>query len=65
MSNAQNGARIKCWAGQNVGSGIVKNITFNHFVESKVDNPVVIDQVSFPVSLLLKIQPHQQFFDDI
>lgn len=46
MTNAQNGARIKAWAGQGVGAGRVKNITFQHFVESKVDNPVVIDQVS-------------------
>ena len=45
MSNAQNGARIKAWAGKNVGSGIVKNITFEFFTESNVDNPVVIDQV--------------------
>lgn len=45
MTSAQNGARIKAWAGPNVGSGIVKNITFENFVESKVDNPVVIDQV--------------------
>ncbi|KAI0087084.1 glycoside hydrolase family 28 protein [Irpex rosettiformis] len=44
MSNAQNGARIKAWAGKNVGSGIVKNITFSFFTESNVDNPVVIDQ---------------------
>ena len=45
MSDAQNGARIKCWAGQNVGSGIVQNITFENFVEDAVDNPVIIDQV--------------------
>lgn len=45
MSNAQNGARIKAWAGKNVGSGIVKNITFEGFVETNVDNPVIIDQV--------------------
>ncbi|KAJ7727378.1 pectin lyase fold/virulence factor [Mycena metata] len=44
MSNAQNGARIKAWAGSGVGSGIVNNITFSNFIESKVDNPVVIDQ---------------------
>lgn len=46
MSNAQNGARIKAWAGKDVGSGIVKNITFEHFVESNVDNPLIIDQVT-------------------
>lgn len=45
MSNAQNGARIKCWAGPGVGGGIVRNITFEHFVESNVDNPLIIDQV--------------------
>ncbi|KAI0352041.1 glycoside hydrolase family 28 protein [Trametes cingulata] len=44
MSNAQNGARIKAWAGKGVGSGIVKNITFEGFVETNVDNPIVIDQ---------------------
>ena len=47
MSNAQNGARIKCWAGPDVGGGIVKNITFEHFVESNVDNPLIVDQVSY------------------
>jgi hypothetical protein len=46
ISNAQNGARIKAWAGPGVGSGIVKNVTFAHFVESNVDNPLIIDQVS-------------------
>jgi len=44
MSNAQNGARIKAWAGQGVGSGIVKNVTFTLFTETNVDNPVIIDQ---------------------
>ncbi|TDL18018.1 glycoside hydrolase family 28 protein [Rickenella mellea] len=44
ISNAQNGARIKAWAGPNVGSGIVKNIVFEHFIESNNDNPVIIDQ---------------------
>lgn len=34
MSDAQNGARIKAWAGPNVGSGIVQNITFEYFTES-------------------------------
>ena len=45
MTNAQNGARIKAWAGPNVGSGIVKNITFENFFETAVQNPVIIDQV--------------------
>lgn len=46
MTDAQNGARIKAFAGSGVGSGIVKNITFDHFFETKVDNPIVIDQAS-------------------
>lgn len=51
MSNAQNGARIKAWAGAGVGSGIVKNVTFDLFFETDVDNPTIIDQVrtSFPL----------------
>ena len=44
MTNAQNGARIKAFAGPNVGSGIVKNITFENFYETAVDHPVIIDQ---------------------
>ena len=45
MANAQNGARIKAFAGFGVGSGSVKNITFSGFTETNVDNPVIIDQV--------------------
>ncbi|KAJ3489819.1 hypothetical protein NLI96_g1863 [Meripilus lineatus] len=45
MVNAQNGARIKSWAGRNVGAGLVRNVTFTGFTESNVDNPLVIDQV--------------------
>ncbi|THU91397.1 pectin lyase-like protein [Dendrothele bispora CBS 962.96] len=44
MSNAKNGARIKAWAGRNVGSGIVQNVTFKDFIVDNVDNPIVIDQ---------------------
>lgn len=47
MSNASNGARIKAWAGPNVGSGIVKNITFVDFEVSDINNPIVIDQCYF------------------
>ena len=45
MSNAQNGARIKAWAGPNGGGGIVKNVTFQDFFETNVDNPLIVDQV--------------------
>ncbi|KAF5392804.1 hypothetical protein D9757_000920 [Collybiopsis confluens] len=44
MTNTGNGPRIKAWAGENVGSGIVKNITFANFALSKVVTPIAIDQ---------------------
>lgn len=46
LIDTQNGARIKAFAGPGVGSGIVKNVTFENFAETSVDNPLVIDQVS-------------------
>jgi len=52
MSKAQNGARIKAWAGPNVGGGIVKNVTFQNFAETDVDNPLIIDQVSSATCLI-------------
>lgn len=45
MQNAQNGARIKAFAGPGVGSGIVNNVTFSFFAEGNVDNPFIINQV--------------------
>ncbi|KAF7296660.1 Protein kinase domain-containing protein [Mycena chlorophos] len=59
MSNAQNGARIKCWAGSGVGSGIVKNITFEFFTETAVENPVCYETSSsecseFPSNTLIQ-----------
>ncbi|KAK7001848.1 putative exopolygalacturonase X [Favolaschia claudopus] len=65
MSNAQNGARIKAWAGSGVGSGIVKNITFANFVESKVDNPVVIDQCYMTSASACAQFPSNTFIQDV
>ncbi|KAJ7063543.1 glycoside hydrolase family 28 protein [Mycena amicta] len=65
MSNAQNGARIKCWAGAGVGSGIVKNITFENFSEIKVDNPVVIDQCYMTNATACAQFPSNTFIQDI
>ncbi|KAG6861698.1 hypothetical protein C0995_013267 [Termitomyces sp. Mi166 len=62
MSNAENGARIKTWAGPNVGSGIVKNITFQNFIESKVDNPVIIDQASRSFRMQSVLSRFPRFF---
>ncbi|GLB37346.1 putative glycoside hydrolase family 28 protein [Lyophyllum shimeji] len=65
MSNAQNGARIKAWAGPNVGSGIVKNITFDGFIESKVDHPVIIDQCYMTNATACAQFPSNTFIQDI
>ncbi|KAK7035766.1 putative exopolygalacturonase X [Favolaschia claudopus] len=65
MSNAGNGARIKAWAGPNVGSGIVKNVTFENFIESNVDNPVVIDQVNMTNATACAQFPSNTFIQDI
>ncbi|KAJ7904790.1 glycoside hydrolase family 28 protein [Mycena leptocephala] len=65
MSNAQNGARIKAWAGSGVGSGIVKNITFSNFIESKVDNPVVIDQCYMTSASACAQFPSNTFIQDV
>ncbi|KAJ7270853.1 glycoside hydrolase family 28 protein [Mycena rebaudengoi] len=65
MSNAQNGARIKAWAGSGVGSGMVKNITFQGFIESKVDNPVVIDQCYMTSAANCAAFPSNTFIQDI
>ncbi|TBU26735.1 pectin lyase fold/virulence factor [Dichomitus squalens] len=65
MSNAQNGARIKAWAGKDVGSGIVQNITFEGFVESNVDNPVIIDQCYETSSSDCTKYPSNTYIEDI
>ncbi|KZV88954.1 pectin lyase-like protein, partial [Exidia glandulosa HHB12029] len=44
ISNAQNGARIKVWAGPGVGSGRVNNVTYENVVVNNVDNPLIFDQ---------------------
>ncbi|TFK44960.1 glycoside hydrolase family 28 protein [Crucibulum laeve] len=65
MTNAQNGARIKAWAGPNVGGGIVKNITFQNFIESKVDNPVIIDQCYMTNATACSQFPSNTFIQDV
>ncbi|KAL9618422.1 MAG: hypothetical protein Q9160_006863 [Pyrenula sp. 1 TL-2023] len=50
LLNGQNGARLKAWAGANVGYGRISNITFQDFVIHNTDNPVVVDQCYFNVN---------------
>lgn len=65
MSNAENGARIKAFAGSGVGSGLVKNITFTNFTESNVDSPVVIDQCYETSSSDCEKYPSNVYIEDI
>jgi len=44
LFNTENGARIKAFAGPGVGSGMVKNITFQNFVVNNIENALIIDQ---------------------
>lgn len=50
LLNGQNGARLKAWAGPNVGYGRISNITFQDFVIHNTDNPIVVDQCYFNVN---------------
>ncbi|KAF8864013.1 pectin lyase-like protein [Acephala macrosclerotiorum] len=47
MLNAQNGARLKAWAGPNVGYGYISNITYKNFYNFNVDWPIVLDACYF------------------
>lgn len=60
----QNGARLKGWAGSNVGYGFIQNITFKNFYNYNVDWPIVLDACYFNVnevrSPILAISPEHQ-----
>ncbi|KAJ7505741.1 pectin lyase fold/virulence factor [Mycena galericulata] len=64
-TNAQNGARIKAFAGPGVGSGSVKNVTFSHFIETAVGNPVIIDQCYETTVANCTAFPSNVFIQDI
>ncbi|EIW80875.1 hypothetical protein CONPUDRAFT_154318 [Coniophora puteana RWD-64-598 SS2] len=65
IANAENGARIKAFAGPGVGSGIVKNVTYSFFTESNVDSPVVIDQCYFTSEANCTAYPSNVYIQDI
>uniref|UniRef100_A0A0W0FB77 galacturonan 1,4-alpha-galacturonidase n=1 Tax=Moniliophthora roreri TaxID=221103 RepID=A0A0W0FB77_MONRR len=65
MTDARRGPRIKAWAGADVGSGIVRNITFMNFVVENVDNPVVIDQCYKTDADACAANPSNTFIEDI
>lgn len=46
----QNGARLKAWAGQNVGYGRINNITYRNIHIENTDKPLVLDQCYFNIN---------------
>lgn len=49
LLNGQTGARLKAWAGPNVGYGYIKNITYEDITIKNTDQPIVLDQCYFNV----------------
>ncbi|RAH42595.1 putative extracellular exo-polygalacturonase [Aspergillus brunneoviolaceus CBS 621.78] len=50
LLNGQNGARLKAWAGPDVGYGRINNITYKNIQIQNTDNPVVLDQCYFDIN---------------
>ncbi|KAI9728816.1 MAG: hypothetical protein M1834_007202 [Cirrosporium novae-zelandiae] len=50
LLNGQNGARLKSWAGADVGYGIINNITYKDIYVSNTDNPILIDSCYFDIN---------------
>jgi galacturan 1,4-alpha-galacturonidase len=50
LLNGQNGARLKAWAGPNVGYGYIDNITYEDIYIENTDNPIVLDQCYFNIN---------------
>ncbi|KAJ9198125.1 CAZyme family GH28 [Paecilomyces variotii] len=50
LLNGQNGARLKAWAGQNVGYGRINNVTYKDIRIENTDNPIVLDQCYYDLN---------------
>lgn len=50
LLNGQNGARLKAWAGPNVGYGYIDNITYKDVHVENTDQPIVLDQCYFNIN---------------
>jgi galacturan 1,4-alpha-galacturonidase len=49
LLNGQTGARLKAWAGEKVGYGYIRNITYEDLTIANTDDPIVLDQCYFNV----------------
>ncbi|KAJ5909211.1 hypothetical protein N7495_001893 [Penicillium taxi] len=50
LLNGQVGARLKAWAGEDVGYGRINNITYRNIHIENTDKPIVLDQCYFDVN---------------
>jgi galacturan 1,4-alpha-galacturonidase len=50
LLNGQNGARLKAWAGPNVGFGKIDNVTYKDLRVENTDAPIVLDQCYFNIN---------------
>ncbi|GFF91298.1 probable exopolygalacturonase B [Aspergillus udagawae] len=50
LLNGQNGARLKAWAGPNVGYGRINNVTYKNIRVENTDSPIVLDQCYFNIN---------------
>jgi galacturan 1,4-alpha-galacturonidase len=50
LLNGQNGARLKAWAGANVGYGRIDNVTYKDVQIQNTDSPIVLDQCYFNIN---------------
>ena len=66
LINFQNGARLKAWAGPDVGYGRIHNITFKDIHIENTDSPIVLDQCYFDIdSETCAEYPSETDFTDI
>ena len=49
LLNSENGARLKSWAGADVGYGYINNITYDGMYVENVDWPIVLDSCYFNI----------------
>ncbi|KAF2397357.1 glycoside hydrolase family 28 protein [Trichodelitschia bisporula] len=49
LLNGQTGARLKAWAGKDVGYGYIRNVTYEDIHVVNTDYPLVLDQCYFSV----------------
>ncbi|OCL14463.1 glycoside hydrolase family 28 protein, partial [Glonium stellatum] len=50
LLNGPNGARLKAWAGKNVGYRYINNITYRDVHIENTDNPIILDQCYFNIN---------------